>query len=94
MSDLASFQLKVHGRVQGVFFRDFTARRAIELCITGYVCNLPDGRTVAVKAEGVREKLGELLSCLKKGPPGAVVEKMDITWSDYSGDYSRFSIER
>ena len=94
MSDLASFQLKVHGRVQGVFFRHFTVRRATEMCITGYVCNMPDGRTVAVKAEGERDKLEELLGCLKKGPPGAVVEKIDITWSDYSGNYSRFSIER
>ena len=93
MSDLASFQLKVHGRVQGVFFREFTARRAKELCITGYVCNMPDGRTVAVQADGKREKLVDLLGCLKEGPPGAVVEKMDITWSDYSGNYSRFSIE-
>ena len=93
MSDLASFQLKVHGRVQGVFFRDFTARRATELYKTGYVCNLPDGRTVAVKAEGERDKLMELLGCLKEGPSEAIVEKMDITWSDYSGNYSRFSIE-
>jgi len=94
MSHLASLQLKVHGLVQGVFFRDFTARQAKELCITGYVCNLPDGRTVAIHAEGEKDKLEELLRCLKKGPSGAIVGKIDITWADYSGSYSRFSIER
>lgn len=92
MSDLVSVQMKVYGFVQGVFFRDYTSRRARELGLTGYVRNLPGGRTVAVQAEGEREKLEELITCLKIGPPGARVEKLDISWSEYTGNYSNFNI--
>lgn len=92
MSDLASVQVKVHGFVQGVFFRDFTHRRARELGLTGYVRNLPGARTVAVQSEGERKKLEELIGYLKIGPPGARVEKMDVSWSDYSGSYSHFDV--
>ena len=92
MSDLVSIQLKVHGYVQGVFFRDFTSRRANELGVTGYVCNLPDGRTVAIQAEGERKKLEELIGYIKIGPPRARVEKVDVSWSEYTGSYSHFGI--
>ncbi len=94
MSELASVQLEIHGHVQGVFFRQFTAKKAAKLGINGYARNLPDGRTVAVKAEGQRNKLEDLIIYLKEGPPGAMVEKIEISWSDYSGSYSGFSIER
>ena len=92
MSDLASVQVKVHGFVQGVFFRDFTHRQARELGLTGYVRNLPGARMVAVQAEGERKKLEELIGYLKIGPPGARVEKVDVSWSDYSGSYSHFDV--
>jgi acylphosphatase len=92
MSDLFSVQVKVHGFVQGVFFRDYTSRRARELGLTGYVRNLPGGRTVEIRAEGEREKLEELIGYLKIGPPGAMVGKMDVSWSQYTGNYSHFGI--
>jgi len=92
MSDLVSVQVKVHGFVQGVFFRDFTSRRARELGVTGYVRNLPGGRTVAVQAEGDMKKLGALIGYLKIGPPGARIDNMDVSWSEYTGSYSRFGI--
>ena len=94
MSDLTSVQLKFYGNVQGVFFRNYTAAKAAELCVSGFVRNLPDGRTVEVMAEGEREKLEELIYCLKEGPPGATVEKIDISWSDYSDKYQSFIIKR
>jgi len=93
MSDLFSVQVIICGRVQGVFFRSFTSRQASKLGITGYARNLYDGRTVEVQAEGEKTKLEELIDNLKKGPPGAKVERIDITWSDYTGNYSHFSIK-
>jgi len=92
MADLALVQATVYGRVQGVFFRSFVSRQATQLGLTGYVRNLPDGRAVEVHAEGERKQLEELISYLKIGPPGAKVEKVVTNWSEYSGDYSRFSI--
>ena len=94
MSDLTSVQLKFYGNVQGVFFRNYTAVKAAGLCVSGFVRNMPDGRTVEVIAEGEKEKLEELISCLKEGPPGATVEKIDISWSDYSGNLQSFIIKR
>ena len=91
MTDLASVRLIVHGYVQGVYFRDFTSRQAIELGLTGYVRNLSKG-TVEVQAEGERKQLEKLISYLKVGPPAAKVTKVVTNWSEYTGRYSRFSV--
>jgi len=92
MADLASVRVIVYGYVQGVFFRAFASRRAIELGLSGYVRNLPGGEEVEVNAEGERKQLEELIGYLKVGPPGAKVEKVVTNWSEYTGGYSRFSI--
>ena len=93
VTDLTSVQAIVYGRVQGVFFRDFTSRHARELGLTGYVRNLPDWKAVEVQAEGERNKLERLIDYLKVGPPGAKVEKVVTNWSEYTGSYSNFSIK-
>lgn len=49
----------VSGQVQGVFYRANTKSKAIELGITGWVRNLPDGR-VEVLAFGSNEQLDTL----------------------------------
>jgi len=92
MTDLASIQATVYGRVQGVFFRDFVSEQATQLGLTGYVRNLPNGEVVEVHAEGGRKQLAGLIGYLKVGPPGARVEKVIINWSEYTGNYSRFGI--
>ena len=92
MTDLASVQIVVYGRVQGVFFRDFVARRATELGLAGYVRNLPDG-SLEVLTEGERKQLEKLISYLKVGPSAARVEKVATSWSEYTGSYSGFRIK-
>jgi acylphosphatase len=92
MSDLASIQVIVYGRVQGVYFRAFTSRRARELGLTGYARNLRSEEAVEVHAEGERKQLEELIKHLTAGPPSARVEKVVTDWSDYTGDYTDFSI--
>ena len=92
MTDLASLRAVVHGRVQGIYFRDFTSRHARELGLTGYVHNLPGWKAVEVQAEGGRKKLERLIDHLKVGPPGAKVEKVVTNWSEYTGIYSQFNI--
>ncbi len=91
MTDLATVQAIVHGRVQGVYFRAFTTRQARELGLTGYVRNLPDWNSVEVQAEGERNNLERLIDHLKIGPPGAKVEKVVTSWSDYTGNFTNFS---
>jgi acylphosphatase len=91
MTDLASLQVTVYGRVQGVFFRDFVARWARELKLAGYVRNLPDG-AVEVRVEGERQQLEKLVGYLKVGPPAARVNKVVTSWSGYAGNYSGFKV--
>lgn len=62
----------VHGHVQGVGFRWWTRSRALELGLSGYAANKPDGR-VHVVAEGSETACRELLDALRGGAtPGTV----------------------
>ncbi|MDD4877379.1 MAG: acylphosphatase [Dehalococcoidales bacterium] len=92
MNDLVSVRIVVYGHVQGVFFRDFTTREAINLGITGYVQNSPSTETVYIQAEGKRKQLEKLINLLRIGPPAAKVEKILTTWLENTGIYASFSI--
>ncbi len=62
----------VHGHVQGVGFRWWTRSRALELGLTGYASNQPDGRVLVV-AQGPRPACERLLALLRGGTtPGSV----------------------
>ncbi|HUG98359.1 MAG TPA: acylphosphatase [Gammaproteobacteria bacterium] len=67
----------VSGRVQGVFFRASTARRARELGVVGHALNLDDGR-VEVLAIGPRAQVDALCAWLEAGPPAARVERVEV----------------
>jgi len=90
MPELASFLATVHGRVQGVFFRSFVQKRSQSLGLTGYVKNLPGGRTLEVRAEGKKPRLDELLKHIHKGPPFAKIKLVDVEWSEYGGGFQGF----
>lgn len=68
----------VSGRVQGVSFRAYTQARALELGLSGYARNLPDGR-VEVLACGSEPAVGELHDWLWTGSPAAQVESVTIS---------------
>ena len=87
-----SLHAVVRGRVQGVSFRDFVYVRARFLGLSGYVRNLPDGRSLEVVAEGKREVLEQLLEHLQQGPRTARVKAVDVKWGPASGRYSRFGV--
>jgi len=92
MADVARLSATVYGRVQGVFFRYFVRNEARGLGLKGYVRNLASGDAVEVQAEGEKPQLDRLLEQLKVGPPGAWVKRVAIDWSDYSGQFTNFSI--
>lgn len=91
-SNLASLRAVVRGRVQGVGFRDFVYTRARFLGLTGYVRNLPDGRSLEVVAEGPRADLEQLLEYLREGPRMARVDSIDAQWGEASGSFDRFGV--
>jgi len=73
MSEACRFLIS--GRVQGVWFRESTRRKAVELGITGHAINLPDGR-VEVLACGSQQALKKLQDWLQGGPPMARVSEV------------------
>jgi len=90
--DLASLEVRVTGRVQGVGFRYFTLEVARRLSLGGYVMNMPDGG-VRAYAEGPRESLEQFLHALQQGPSGAWVRAVRATWGVATGAYSTFTIQ-
>ncbi len=92
MSDLASLHAIVYGHVQGVYFRAFVAEKAAGLGLTGYVRNLDTEEAVETWAEGVRDKLEELVKQLNIGPRHAKVMRVTTEWAEYSGKHKDFRI--
>ena len=82
----------VRGRVQGVGFREFVLNRARFLAVSGYVRNLPDGRSLEVIAEGPRSDLEQLLAYLREGPRMSRVDAIDADWSEPTGAYEGFGV--
>jgi len=65
----------VTGRVQGVGYRFFAERAALELGIRGSVRNLPDGSVEAV-AQGEEDAIARFLERLRRGPLGSRVDRV------------------
>jgi acylphosphatase len=79
MTDRVARHLVVHGRVQGVFFRDTTRRTAQAAGVAGWVRNAPDG-TVEMRLEGPSSGVERVASWVRAGgPPRATVERVDET---------------
>lgn len=81
----------VAGRVQGVFFRSEVQDEAVRQGVTGWVRNLRDRRVEAV-FEGEREGVERLVEFCRRGPPGARVTKVEVSWEDYKGEFRDFRI--
>ena len=74
----------VRGKVQGVGYRRFIQRRAIDLTLCGFAENLGEGG-VEIVAEGATSDLENLLHWIKRGPTHADVESVDVQWSEATG---------
>lgn len=90
-SQLTHLHALVHGHVQGVSFRYYTAQEARRLGLAGWVRNRPD-RTVEVRAEGPRSQLERLSSFLSQGPPAARVTRVDASWLAATNAFTGFAI--
>jgi acylphosphatase len=76
-------KMLVSGRVQGVYFRYFTERKAEEMGVVGSVKNLDTGH-VEIIAEADDETLNAFIRWCHKGPITARVDSVDI--SELAGD--------
>ena len=66
-----------HGRVQGVFFRDTTRRRAQALGVAGWVANRDDG-AVEAAFEGDAEAVDAMVELCRRGPGQAEVTELEV----------------
>lgn len=75
------YDIRIHGRVQGVFFRASAQSNAHHYGVKGYAQNEPDG-TVFIEAEGDEEPLQKFIEWCHEGSSAAKVEKVDYSEGD------------
>ena len=81
----------ITGRVQGVGFRYFTRDAAAREGVTGWVTNRADG-CVEAYIEGESEAVTRVERAIRRGPPGARVNDVQVDVEEPSGAYSDFLI--
>jgi acylphosphatase len=91
--DRVARQLRVHGHVQGVYFRSSTRQQARRHDVTGWVRNADDG-TVEAWLEGPADAVEAVETWIcAGGPPSAVVDEVDVAPVEPAG-FERFEIRR
>jgi acylphosphatase len=86
---MKTLRLVIHGRVQGVFFRDSMRGEAQRLGIAGWVCNRSDG-TVEAAVHGESSAVDAIVRWAHRGPQHARVERVDIAQD--GGSYTDFKV--
>lgn len=87
-----AMHLSIRGRVQGVGYRQWFRRRALELGATGWVRNRADGSVEALVVAG-DEAYRQLVRDAMNGPMGARVDEIRETVVDFFDPEREFSEE-
>ncbi len=69
-------QIRLRGRVQGVWFRAWTVETAQSLGLSGWVRNRRDGSVEAL-VSGDKKAVAQMIQACRQGPPSAVVERLE-----------------
>jgi len=91
MQENARVHLLIFGRVQGVFFRAETQQAAARCGVFGWVRNKRDG-TVEAVVEGRKSDVLSLIDWCNTGSPRSRVERVEVIWQDYLGEFGDFSV--
>lgn len=84
--------IRIRGKVQGVYFRASTRNEAVKLGLNGFVRNEPDG-SVYVEAEGESSRVEALVAWCAHGPAPARVTATTVNEGPLQG-FRDFTIER
>ena len=68
-------RVRIFGRVQGVFFRQWTVNQARTLGVSGWVRNAPDG-TVEALVMGDERAVARMIEAMRRGPSQAQVDDL------------------
>ncbi len=88
---MSGARIRIHSRVQGVFFRNWTADKARSLGLRGWVRNRRDG-SVELVAFGKDEAVEALIAACRTGPPEARVERIEVDIAEEEGPPSGFQV--
>jgi acylphosphatase len=88
---MSGCRVRIHGRVQGVFFRNWTLDKARGLGVRGWVRNRRDG-SVELVAYGEDEAVQALVADCRIGPPAARVERIEVEPVEGEGPPSGFRV--
>lgn len=83
--------IKIYGKVQGIYFRGSAKELADKLGISGYAKNEPDG-SISMEVEGEKGAIQEFLAWCKKGPQYAEVRKVETKEGSLQ-DFKKFSVK-
>jgi len=86
---MKTLHLRIHGRVQGVWYRESMRIEANRLNVAGWVRNAPDG-SVEAMIQGPAEDVDALIEWARNGPPQARVDRIEIELGDTHGPFSGF----
>lgn len=84
--------IRVSGRVQGVYYRASTVDMAKSIGLKGFVVNEPSG-SVYMEIEGDDTQVNQMIEWARKGPPMARVESLDVKDGNVVG-FKAFEIRR
>ena len=70
-------KLRIHGEVQGVWYRAWSAETARVLGLRGWVRNRRDG-TVEMLVHGEPDAVERMIACCREGPPAARVARIEV----------------
>jgi acylphosphatase len=73
----AILRLRIHGRVQGVFYRGWSVTTARALGLSGWVRNRSDG-SVEMLIAGEADAVRAMIARCREGPPAARVDRIDV----------------
>ena len=77
MAEAIGRKVRIYGRVQGVFFRQWAVDRARSLGVSGWVRNRSDG-SVEAHLAGDESAVAQLIDHMRRGPPQARVEGFTV----------------
>ena len=85
-----AYKIRISGIVQGVGYRPYIYKTAVDMNISGYVANT--GGEVLIHAEGIEHELEAFTECLRKNhPEGSSVNSVDIILTEIK-NFSDFRI--
>jgi acylphosphatase len=77
VAELIGRRVRLYGRVQGVFFRQWTVKKAITLGVNGWVHNARDG-SVEAHLSGDEGAVVQLIEYMRQGPPQARIDDVMV----------------